>query len=77
MVESGLAPRDTHVRLYEIPAVNKISGAPSMTGSSGGTNKEKQDITLSHNILICHILTGPKSAYAEKCAIVSIIVLNK
>lgn len=48
MVESGLAPRDTHVRLYEIPAVNRISGEPSITGSSGGTNKEQHK--LNHHI---------------------------
>lgn len=43
MVDKGLAPRETHVKLYEIPAVNRISVEPSITGSSGGT-KEKNNI---------------------------------
>lgn len=59
MVESGLAPRDTHVRLYEIPAVNKISGAPSITGSSGGTNKKEQEhMQVSELYTVSYFLTN-------------------
>lgn len=37
MVAAGLALRARHVRLYGVPARSRISGAPSMVGSSGGT----------------------------------------
>lgn len=39
IVDIGFAPRDTQVRLYVDPAVNRISGEPSITGPSGGTTQ--------------------------------------
>lgn len=43
MVAAGLALRARQVRLYGVPARSRISGAPSMVGSSGGTAEGRGD----------------------------------